>query len=245
MSPDDDHSIENEPHLRHGGPDKVPGDMAKASSDTSRIEHTVWDEPALNPAAREQMPADALTYEGWLERRIEERSVVSSWQITILVALVAGPLAVLGAIFNGSSSTLGALNLTVFGPATEEIMKVAGLLWIVEKRPFRFTSRLQIILCACAGGLAFGLIENLLYLKVFVDDPSESLTYWRWTVCTFLHSGCSIIAGLGIMRIWKNPMARREKPRLAHVTPYLVIAIVIHGVYNGFCLLLSLAEFQF
>ena len=124
-------------------------------------------------------------------------------------------------------------------------MKVAGLLWIVEKQPFRLTSRLQIILCACAGGLAFGVIENLIYLNIYIDNPSNSLVYWRWTVCTSLHAGCSIVAGLGIMRTWNITMLHREKPRLANATPYLVTAFVIHGVYNGFCLLLSITDFQF
>jgi RsiW-degrading membrane proteinase PrsW (M82 family) len=240
MSQDEDHSIENEPHLQKNG-----AGMADALSETSRVEHTVWDEPALNPAARDQMPSDAITYARWLERKIEERSELFISMTPILVALVAGPLAILGTLFNGSSSYLGVLNLTVFGPATEEIMKVAGLLWIVEKQPFRFTSRLQILLCACAGGLAFGVIENLIYLNIYIENPPDSLVYWRWTVCTALHGGCSIVAGLGIMRVWKITMVKREKPRLAHATPYLVTAFVLHAAYNSFCLLLSIADFQF
>ena len=240
MSQDEDHSIENEPHLQKNG-----AGIGDTRRETSQVEHTVWDEPALNPAARDQMPSDAITYDRWLERKIAERSVMSSWHVTLLLVLVAGPLAILGTLFNGSSSYLGVLNLTVFGPATEEIMKVAGLLWIVEKQPFRFTSRMQIILCACAGGLAFGVIENLIYLNIYIENPHDSLIYWRWTVCTALHAGCSIVAGLGVMRTWNITMVTREKPRLAHATPYLVTAFILHAAYNSFCLLLSIADFQF
>ena len=240
MSQDEDHSIENESHPSQDG-----DDIADPSSETSRIEHTVWDEPALNPTARKQMPADAITYDRWLDRKIEERSDLSSWLTTLLLVMVAGPLAILGTFFTGSSTYLGVLNLTVFGPATEEVMKVAVLMWLVEKRPFHLTSPLQIFFCACAGGLAFGVIENLIYLNIYIEDPGESLVYWRWTVCTALHAGCSIVASLGILRVWRTTMQRREKPRLADATPYLVTAIVIHGLYNGFCLLLSIADFQF
>ena len=53
------------------------------------------------------------------------------------------------------------------------------------------------------------------------------------------------IYGLGIMRAWKITMVKREKPRLANATPYLVTAFVLHAAYNSFCLLLSIADFQF
>ena len=47
------------------------------------------------------------------------------------------------------------------------------------------------------------------------------------------------------MRAWKITMVKREKPRLANATPYLVTAFVLHAAYNSFCLLLSIADFQF
>jgi RsiW-degrading membrane proteinase PrsW (M82 family) len=146
---------------------------------------------------------------------------------------------------SGGTSTFAVLSITIFGPLVEEVMKVAGLLWIVEKRPFLFTSRLQIIICALCGGLAFAVIENFIYLNVYVPNPPESLVQWRWTVCTFLHCGCSLIAGMGLIRVWTVTMRDRVQPNITNAARYLILAMVVHGVYNGFCVFLSLMKFQF
>ena len=252
MSNEDKHSVNQEPHLRNNGFDVDPSEKTageikpmESSSETTRIDHTVWDEPTLNPAAREQIPDDAVTYERWLDRKISERSVLKSWQITVLVALSAGPWAVLGAIMSGNQSIWGIFAITVFAPAVEEIMKIAGLLWIIEKRPFLFASRFQIIVCALCGGLAFAVIENLIYLHIYIPNPPTTLVQWRWTVCTCLHCGCSVIAGLGMMRIWQTTMRERTRPQISNASTYFILAMVIHGCYNGFCIILEMAKFQF
>ena len=252
MSKHNRHSVNDEPHLR-GDSFEIDPSEAKAaqvsptgdSSDTARIEHTVWSEPILTDKDRQQIPADALTYERWLDARISSRSVAKSWLLTLMVAVIAGPWAILGALMSGGSSTFAVLSVTIFGPLVEEIMKVAGLLWIVEKRPFLFTSRLQIIICALCGGLVFAVIENFIYLNVYVPNPPESLVQWRWTVCTFLHCGCSLIAGMGLIQVWATTMKDRVQPNIADAARYLILAMVIHGIYNGFCVFLSLIKFQF
>ena len=54
-----------------------------------------------------------------------------------------------------------------------------------------------------------------------------------WTVCVVLHCGCSLIAGLGLMRVWRMTMATRNRPDLNLGTAYLIVAIVAHRTYNA------------
>ncbi len=250
-----DPSIENEPHRRGArfSPDeseakahRTVSKVADKQTEDDRVEHSVWDEPGLSPQLAGDVPHDALTYAGWLERRIAETGFLKSWAVTALVALAAGPWAILAAFLGAyDQAGWGIINVTVIGPLMEEAMKVAAALWVVEKKPFLFLSRLQIGYCALAGGFVFAVIENLLYLHVYVPDPPPALVQWRWTVCVALHMGCSLIAGLGLMRIWSHTITTKTKPHLALGAPYGLTAVVIHASYNGFAVLLSMMKFHF
>jgi RsiW-degrading membrane proteinase PrsW (M82 family) len=133
----------------------------------------------------------------------------------------------------GGGSFSGLLMLTVIGPVTEEIMKIAAALWVVERRPYLFKSIPQILLCAVAGGLAFAFIENLMYLNVYIPHHTPKLELWRWTVCVGLHSGCSFVAGVGLARIWDNAVRELRRPQLGLGMPWFFTAMVGHGLYNG------------
>ena len=137
------------------------------------------------------------------------------------------------------------LTVMLFGPVAEEVMKAAVPLYIVEKRPYLFRSRLQMVLCAVGSGLAFAVIENLMYLRVYVSEPSALLIQWRWTVCVVLHVGCTVIYSMGLMRVWGDTWTRRARPRIELAAPYAFTAMVVHGGYNALVVVLSLAEFTF
>ncbi len=153
--------------------------------------------------------------------------------MTLLVAVVAGPWGVLGALSGISGGSFALAMIVVIGPVTEEIMKVAAALWVIEKRPYLFKSVWQILLCAAAGGAAFAFIENLMYLYVYLPQHSSKLAAWRWTVCVGLHMNCSFVAGVGLARIWDNAIRERRRPQLWLGLPWLFMAMVAHGVYNG------------
>ncbi len=253
-SPNRDPGIEHEPHLRGGGFQADPNDPLDrpteftenpAANDDEQVEHTVWDEPALSPQLTGPRPADSLTYAGWLERRIEETGFAISWTIVALAALAAGPWALIGALTGGGQSAFQFTMIAIFGPVIEEIMKVAVALWIVEKRPFYFQSREQILVCVLAAAFVFAAVENMLYLTVYVRDPSAQLVTWRWTICVALHMGCSLVAGLGLVQIWQATIDKHTKPVLADGAPYMVTAMVIHGIYNTFAVLLSFSDYRF
>ena len=98
--PNDQHGIENEPHLRGGlFYDADPSELRSAgvqADELERVEHTVWDEPTLAPELREHVAPD-ITYQSWLARKIEQTTWLDSWAVTLLVACVAGPWGVMGA----------------------------------------------------------------------------------------------------------------------------------------------------
>jgi len=242
-TPSRDPSIEHEPHLRDmphaGDPSELraerilQADAARSSADDAP-DHTVWDEPVLSTELAGEATAGQVTYARWLERKIDETSPTTSWLTTLLVVLVAGPWGVFGAMMGGvEGGGSGVAMYTIFGPVTEEIMKITAALWIVEKKPYLFRSLGQILLCALAGGAAFAFIENLMYLYVYVPDPSIALVNWRWTICVGLHVTWSFIAGVGVARIWDNAIRNRQRPQLALGVPWFVLAMAGHGMYNG------------
>jgi hypothetical protein len=239
-----DPSIHCEPHLQDGPFEADPsesllqGHLHRTPSPEvadDAVEHTVWDEIALSPELAGTAAEDQLTYSHWLTRRQAETSWGKSLWITLLVAAVAGPWGVIGALSggggDGSASRL--MLIVLIGPVTEEIMKIAAALWVVEKRPYLFKSLWQILFCAAAGGAAFAFIENLMYLYVYLPEHSAKLAAWRWSVCVGLHMNCSFVAGVGMARIWDNAVRNQHRPQLWLGVPWFVMAMTAHGIYNG------------
>ena len=214
-----------------GSPAVRPHDMDPDAS--------VWDEPTTSAVIAGETPADATTYARWLEARLAERDVGRSWVITGLIALCAGPLAVIGAFWGSGQTTFSVFALVVFGPVVEEVAKLAAPTYLVERRPFEFLTRAQILICGASAGLVFAAIENLIYLYVYVPNPSPGLVVWRWTVCVALHTGCSMIGAIGLASAWRQGIEERRRADLAGAARWLVLAIVIHGAYNGLALVLQ------
>jgi hypothetical protein len=261
-----DQSVFNEPHLRappppppadgvipYAGPDTpdareidvnqdVRFEPTYAAAREPTVEHSVWNEPGVS---RDQARVAAVnpaqvTYARWLEAGCARWSPLKSWGLTLLVALAAGPWAVLGALMNGGQSISGALMLVFFGPVTEELMKIAGVTLVIEKWPYALRGAAQIVICSVAGGLAFAAIENLLYFYVYVPSPTHKLIVWRWTACVALHTVCSFIAGLGAVRVWRNVWRTHSPPKLSLALPFIIAASVTHGLYNATALVLEL-----
>ncbi|MCO6047614.1 PrsW family intramembrane metalloprotease [Aeoliella sp. ICT_H6.2] len=240
-----DPSIENEPQFLADSfavdqseekAKALIGREAARATDHDKVDHVVWDEPTLASDLAGEPDSSQLTYRRWLEKNITATSWPKSWLVTFAVAAAAGPFAVIGALFTqpeaGVVTSGGLVAVCILGPLTEEIMKIAIALWVVEKRPFWFKSIFQILLCALAGGILFGVIENLIYLNVYIPHAGPSLARWRWTVCVGLHMNCSFIAGVGLARIWDNAIRQRHPPIMGLGMPWFFIAVVGHGLYN-------------
>lgn len=246
MPRDDKQGIEHEPHF---GPEYFEFDASEdrtyptaASTDLERVEHTVWDEPTLAPELLRQSPPD-ITYQAWLKEKIEQTSLLESWLVTSLVALAAGPWGVIGAFAGANATGFVFLAVSVFGPITEEVTKVAAAMWVIEKRPYLFLSEAQILICAACGGLAFAAIENLIYMFVYVPNHTAEFVAFRWTVCVALHMTCSTLAGLGLVRVWRESIGQLTRPRLDLAFRWMFIAMLLHGTYNLTVTVLSLVGY--
>jgi hypothetical protein len=182
-------------------------------------------------------PVDAESYGTWLRRGWARTPPGRGWWIAVLAIALGGPFSIFGAMLDGFSHqlALGAalVMVTVFGPAAEEVLKVAAASLIVELRPYWFRKSEQIQLAAIGTAAAFAIIENVIYLTVYFPNPSSELIVWRWTVCVALHVGCTAIAARGLVEIWTKSIAQFRQPRIGDGYQALVTAIVIHGLYNA------------
>ena len=207
-----------------------------------KIEHSVYDEPALADVDKDA--SIELSYMHWLAESWQKTSYLQSWMVTFGIVLVAGPLAVISVLFSSMfthGSTWQMVNLVTFGPMLEEILKIALIYYIVEKKPYLFHGIFQILIAAMAGGLMFAVIENMIYLNVYIPDPSMEIITWRWSVCVLLHVSCSAIASFGLIRMWLDTFQRQNRPRLELAYPFLAAAMIVHGCYNGLALLMDFA----
>ncbi len=222
--PRDPHSVFDEPIFQ---------DLPRAKD---AAEHEVWSEPGLAPGARP--PDAAQTYSGLLREKWRRASPELSWLTVAGLACAAGPFAVLAALMKTSAHSF-ALAAIIIAPLVEELGKAAAPLMTLERWPYRFISGTQLVLVCVASGLVFATIENLLYLHLYVKAPSAAYATWRWSVCTALHVGCSLIAGLGLRRIWLAARAEYTRPDVSKAASYFIAAMVLHGAYNALVYLLE------
>ena len=231
------HGIDDEPHLQPAPP-PAPGQALRDEPNTATPlapGHGIGDEPGV------AAPAGTTTYRDHLEAGLQRTPIATTWLVTLIAALAAGPWAIMAAIFGTSADTQG-LAMVVVGPLCEEVAKVAIVFLIVERWPWLFRWRFQVLLAAIAGGLVFAVIENLLYLNVYIANPEPWMVQWRWTVCVALHTGCSLIAGLGVARVWSTCWRTHQSPDGNHAIPFIAMAALIHGTYNFLALTGSVAS---
>jgi len=242
------HRVDDEPHLRRRSFRRDPSEEVAAEV---LADERIYGDPTGH-LAEQSVHEEAHTLyttgetEGgwsvWLDRKRAEVGALDSWCVVLFCALVSGPLAVIGALFSQGGHPLA---LVVYGPAIEEVLKIALLAVLVETRPYLVRSALQIRLVAYASALAFALVENLLYLNVYVDDPSPGLVFWCWSACTGLHLFATAIAVEGLVGSWRRSMERRTRPTLDGAYSWLGAAIVVHGLYNLAVFLLESSGFTY
>ena len=208
-------------------------------------DQSVWDEAGMSAELAGEIPSDALTWYRWYSKQVGATSGLQTWLTTLGVVLVGGVFAVFGTFATQSVFGGHLIGATVIGPTTEEIMKIALPLWLVEKRPWLYRHHIQILVSTWTSGMAFAAVENLVYLNIYVSNPSAELVIWRWTVCVLLHSGCSVIAGIGLCRIRRQFQRKRQMPALSDGARWILAAIVIHGIYNGIVTLLEVSRLEF
>ncbi len=143
----------------------------------------------------------------------------------------------------------GALGFGLFAvaagaPVVEEVAKVVLPLMLLEKEPWRFRSAGAIVFPCLVSAFVFATVENMLYLNVYIPENklTAGIIWYRLIVCTTLHLGCTAVLSCGLAKAWRNARDGLRMFSAATVTPYLVAAMVVHGLYNTFAVLFSLAK---
>lgn len=210
------------------------------------------DAPGDEPALRGSPAAAAGKLRRYLDIYEQKRREATGGQrlmAVLLALLLSGPFAVAGAFVSqglGGGQSLGMIiAICALAPLIEEMLKITGILYLVERKPWLIPHAMVVPLVAVASGLTFGVIENVIYLSIYIPDADPGLRMWRWTVCTTLHGGCSLIAGLGVLRMYRSIHRRTGPPMVSLASPYLITATVVHGLYNLGAMVFSSGQFLF
>ena len=222
----------------------------------------IEDEPALFASARRgDVGADAIGGEAALADAPEavcdkvrgDRALRRQWEAPprsgavlrfIGLCAASGAFAVFCAFAKGALG-LGHVAVAVGAPVVEETAKVVLPLMWLEKEPWRFRGIGAIVTACLASSLVFATIENLLYFNVYI--PKEKLTAgivtYRLTACTLMHVCCTMVSAYGLARAWLEAKKGLCAFSAAAVTPYLVVAMVVHGLYNAAATIFYMVEF--
>jgi protease PrsW len=151
---------------------------------------------------------------------------------SVLLAVGAGAVAgIVGYFVNVSLRPALEMDLRSYSmyvaPVTEEVLKAAYIVWLFHR------SRVGFVVDAATYGFAvgtgFAFLENIYYLQVHPNP-----TIWTWIVRGFgtalMHGGATAILAM-ISRTLHN-RSSGFRPEL--MLPGLVIAVVLHSLYNQF-----------
>jgi hypothetical protein len=233
-------SVDHEPALNGdlGTSDPAEQRAAPVGGPASELE-MLRDSVAAEPALAHR--SDPHQWTRWIERKRGECTTLGNLGVTLLAALLGGPFAVLGAILSGQQGAGPILYMVIFAPVIEELLKQSGMTYVLEKKPYRVFASWQFLFAGMVSGLAFGAIENLVYVGRFaaILRPADlaEMAAFRWAVCTPLHVVCALIASLGLVRVWKKQLADGRPAELAAAFPFFTAAMVLHGLYNAWAVL--------
>jgi RsiW-degrading membrane proteinase PrsW (M82 family) len=151
--------------------------------------------------------------------------------LAVSLAVLGGILGILGAAVQEIRSG-GLLLLPFIGaPIIEELLKPTGIYIMLVRWPRLLRGQLHTALLAALSGLAFGVVEALVYVKVYVSNPPDWFVTYRFTLPLIVHCAGSFIVGLGInegLLSWA-----RGSARLPRKTRNLYLAAIgLHAAFN-------------
>lgn len=162
---------------------------------------------------------------------LETEAVPARWHVLApLIALIGGVFGILGAAYN--ELLHGSLLVAFVGaPMIEEALKPSGVYLLLGKWPKALRSQIYTALLAALGGVAFALIENVVYLNIYFPEHGTALVFWRYTVGIGFHTLCSFIFGFGINRDLLASI-KGERKFLSSGKRFFLTAIILHSAYN-------------
>jgi RsiW-degrading membrane proteinase PrsW (M82 family) len=188
---------------------------------------------------------DAAGAEASLEQAASRKPVgpapVYQYLLAFLMALIGGLLGIIGAIFQEGQTTFGFLLLPFLGaPIIEEALKPSGLYLALLWWPRALNSQLFTAILCSISGFVFGVIESIVYVTLYVEDPSDDFILYRFTVTLALHAVASFVVGLGINhRILDWAAGRSKLPKSSR--NFYIAGVLLHAVYNTTAVILSVA----
>jgi RsiW-degrading membrane proteinase PrsW (M82 family) len=235
-TPADYFDVNAEPTAFEGGfrPDPTEETVPPIDGHEDEI-FTVRDSVLNEPALTGELKQAELGQ--WLAQKRAQCTRVGNVTVTLAAALVGGPFAVMGALMSGGEGGITrALYMILFAPVIEELLKQSGMIFLLEKKPYRIFSAGQFVFAATVSALVFASIENLLYIHFYTlyrapENPA-AYAFFRWTVCTLLHVTCSVIASIGLIHVWKKQLQDGRAADLSYGYRFFAAAMAIHGLYN-------------
>ncbi len=160
----------------------------------------------------------------------------------VCLAVLGGILGIMGAAVQEVRAG-GLLLLPFIGaPIIEEILKPVGVYVVLVRWPRLLRGRLHTALLAALAGLAFGVVEAVVYVKIYVPDPPDWFVTYRFTVPLLLHATASFIVGLGINQGLLN-WARGRSPLPKATRNFYIAAIALHAAFNIVAVALVISGF--
>lgn len=159
------------------------------------------------------------------------RPVPGRWLVLApLIAMLGGLFGIIGAFY--TELLHGSFLMAFVGaPMIEEALKPSGVYLLLIKWPAVLRSRLYTAFLAALSGIAFALIEDLIYLNIYYPAHSAQLALWRYTVCVAGHALFSFVAGFGINRKLVAA-AQGEIKFLSFDKRFFIVAMILHSLYN-------------
>jgi len=158
--------------------------------------------------------------------------------LAIFLALSGGGLGIISAFLLEVRTGGGILMPLAVAPIVEEMLKPAGIYVLLIWWPHVLRNQLHIAILAALSGLLFGLVESLVYVKLYFPDHDSALLAYRFTVPLLVHSTTSFIVGLGLNRdllLWAQGQARLPTAS----RHFFVAGITLHALFNLVATVLS------
>lgn len=162
---------------------------------------------------------------------MENKAVSTRWHILApAIALCGGLFGIAGAAYN--ELVHGSFLVAFVGaPIIEEALKPSGVYLLLARWPRSLRNQPYTAFLTALGGIAFALIENIVYLKIYFPQPSTGLILWRYTVALGIHTVCSFIFGFGINQKLLASV-KGEIRFLSTGKRFFLTAMVLHNLYN-------------
>jgi RsiW-degrading membrane proteinase PrsW (M82 family) len=162
-----------------------------------------------------------------------------------IVAVIGGALGIPAAFLQELYAGGGVFLAFTGAPIIEEALKPAGVYILLLRWPQAIANQMHTALLAALGGLAFAIIESVVYVSVYFPDDGATFVLYRFTVPLIMHTTASFLVGLGLSRAIFDWAAGRA-PMPSRTRNFYFAAVALHALFNLTVTILSLTgDLQF